>query len=400
MEVLIVGAGVIGCAIARELALDHEVRVLDRNGVAGGATGRSAGLIAPTLFFGDLPETARYANAFFERFDGTGEFSFTRRERLDLVGAGVDTDSAGSEGDEGSTGGEGAAGNEADEERKARKRAARLYEQGFPVRYLDGAAIEARHPAFDADSFAGAVRYGDTGWVDPYTYTIELRRAAERRGARFETSVEGRAIAEREGGVEIETSEGRRRADRVVLAAGWRTPDLVGGNGTPDPIPVSPYRTQCVVLDPVDSLPRGFPLVRASGEKLYFRPEHDGTLLVGGGYGLVDPTAASEAADERFRNHVAEAIPRLIDGFDDAGFVIGWAGVDSGTPDGRPVIDTISERVVVATGFSGLGVMASPIAAGAVRALVTGESETVPLEPFRHDRFEGTEAGVRFTSDA
>ena len=122
-------------------------------------------------------------------------------------------------------------------------------------------------------------------------------------------------------------------------------------------------------------------------------------MLVGGGYGLVDPTAASEAADERFRNHVAEAIPRLIDGFDDAGFVIGWAGVDSGTPDGRPVIDTISERVVVATGFSGLGVMASPIAAGAVRALVTGESETVPLEPFRHDRFEGTEAGVRFTSD-
>ena len=157
MEVLIVGAGVIGCAIARELALDHEVRVLDRNGVAGGATGRSAGLIAPTLFFGDLPETARYANAFFERFDGTGEFSFTRRERLDLVGAGVDTDSAGSEGDEGSAGGEGAAGNEADEERKARKRAARLYEQGFRVRYLDGAAIEARYPAFDADSFAGAV---------------------------------------------------------------------------------------------------------------------------------------------------------------------------------------------------------------------------------------------------
>ena len=203
MEVLIVGAGVIGCAIARELALDHEVRVLDRNGVAGGATGRSAGLIAPTLFFGDLPETARYANAFFERFDGTGEFSFTRRERLDLVGAGVDTDSAGSEGDEGSTGGEGAAGNEADEERKARKRAARLYEQGFPVRYLDGAAIEARYPAFDADSFAGAVWYGDTGWVDPYTYTVELRRAAERRGARFETSVEVRAITEREGGVEI-----------------------------------------------------------------------------------------------------------------------------------------------------------------------------------------------------
>ena len=44
--------------------------------------------------------------------------------------------------------------------------------------------------------------------------------------------------------------------------------------------------------------------------------------------------------------------------------------------------------------------MASPIAAGSVRAPVTGESETVPLEPFRHDRFEGTEAGVRFTSDA
>ena len=217
MEVLIVGAGVIGCAIARELALDHEVRVLDRNGVAGGATGRSAGLIAPTLFFGNLPETARYANAFFERFDGTGEFSFTRRERLDLVGAGVDTDSAGSEGDEGSTGGEGAAGNEADEERKARKRAARLYEQGFPVRYLDGAAIEARHPAFDADSFAGAVRYGDTGWVDPYTYTIELRRPPS-DGARVSRPVwrEERSPNAREGS---RSRRARDDAERIASSS-------------------------------------------------------------------------------------------------------------------------------------------------------------------------------------
>lgn len=393
-EVLIVGAGVIGCAIARGLASDHEVCVLDRDGVAGGATGRSAGLVAPTLFFGDLPEAVRYTNDFFGRFDGTGEFSFTRRERLDLIGTGSKAYGGGEN--------DGREANDSDgdgEECGARERAERLGEQGFSVRYLDRAAIEDQYPTFDPASFTGAVWYGDTGWVDPYTYAVELRRAAERRGARFETGVEVGEVSERGGGVEVATSEGTRRADRVVLAAGWRTADLVGEDRERNSIPVSPYRTQCVVLDPVESLPDEFPLVRAPGLKIYCRPEHGGTLLVGGGYDVVDPETASEGVDEEFKSHVADAIPQLVKGFDDAGFVTGWAGVDGGTPDGRPVIDAISENVVVATGFSGLGVMASPTAAGAVRALLGGK-ESFPLAPFRLDRFEESARGIRFTSDA
>ena len=376
-DTVVVGAGIAGCVAARELAADREVLVLDRGGVAGGATGRAAGLVAPTLFFGDLPAVARHANAFVREFDGTGGFVFTRRDRVDLVTA--------------------------EERADAEATATRLDAEGFPVSFLDAETARERYPALRMDGFAGAVEYRDTGWVDPHAYATALADDARERGAGIETGVAVTDLLVEDGEVVgVETDEGTRRADEVVVAAGWHTPDLLAGVVE---VPVRPYRTQCVVLGPETPLEDSFPLVRVGSEHLYMRPEHSGDLLVGGMAELTgDPEGASRSADESFRRRCAEAVPGLFHGFETAGMVNDWAGVDAATPDARPIIDAPAdapEGLVVATGFNGLGVMLSSVVGPAVRELLGGEPADFSMDPFSLERFEGggTDFELRSTSD-
>lgn len=362
-DVVVVGAGVTGCGVARRLAPEREVLVLDREGVAAAASGRAAGLVAPTLFYKDEPDVARHANAFFRAFDGTEHFEFTERDRYDLVPEA----------------------NVAD----AREDAERLADLGFPVEFLDADDVEARVPRFKLDDYAAGVHYGDTGWVDPYSYAMALKADAEVRGATFEIGPDVTAV---EPG-RVETTAGDVDCEDVVVAAGWRTRDLVDAD-----LPLAAYRTQCVVLEPDQPLADDFPLGRVGDKGLYFRPEHNGDLLIGGSHQrMADPTGASTRADESFEREIALTVPRLLRGFDHADLVNGWAGVDSATPDARPIIDRV-DGVVVAAGFNGLGVMVSPAAHAAVTELVTGETAPFDTDVFALDRFDGAGADFELTT--
>lgn len=367
-DVIIVGGGVIGCAAAQSLAPDYDVLVIESDGVAAGATGRAAGIIAPTLFYADKPKAARVANSFFREFDGTGRFSFSERRRLDFVARG--------------------------DEAEFRSRADDLADRGFPVEYLDAETVEDRFPVSMGD-FAGAVLYEDTGWVDPYTYAQTLLAEAEDHGATVETGVHVEDIVVENGVVAgVQTDDGPREAPTVIVAAGWRTPSILDSLVS---LPIKPYRTQCVVLDPGEPLDDSFFIGRIGSEGLYFRPEHNGDLLVGGGHStLNDPESASRRCDEELREHVAMVVPELLPDLRNAGFVDGWAGLDAATPDGRPIIDAVGpDGLVVATGFNGLGVMGSPLAATRLRTLVTGdegESSSVDLSWLGLDRLESSDA--------
>jgi len=380
-SVLIVGAGVVGCRIAHELTseAEYDVTVIDRGNVAEGATALAAGLIAPSLYFGEYPEIAHYLTDFFHDFDGTDNFSLTERPRYDFV--------------------------RPDDVSSAESTAADLSAEGFPVEYVTADEILSSHPEFKLDDYAGAVRYEDTGWVDPFTYATALKGIAASQGAEFETRVEITDILVEEGEVQgVVTSEGTRSADTVVVAAGWRTPEIL-----PDdlPTPIRPYRTQCIVLHPDGPLPEDFPIGRLGDEHFYFRPEHNGDILIGGGQHICEePTVASGKADESFKRDVAEFVPSLIEGGEAAGFVNGWAGIDAATPDARPIIDhhpTGPDGLIVATGFNGLGIMLSPVFGPLARWLVEDSSADPPLphHPFSIDRFDdlSAEFSLRSTSE-
>jgi glycine/D-amino acid oxidase-like deaminating enzyme len=372
-RVAVVGAGVVGCAVARELAPDHEVVVVERDRVAGGATGLAAGLVTMTASYSDLPAVADLANGFFRAYDGTGGFRYTERGSAELV----PPDRAG----------------------EARRRVERLAGEGVAVSFVGRETLAGRYPRIDATGVAGAVTFEEAGWVDPHALTTALRDDAVERGAGFRTGSVVSSVRVEDGAVTgLGTDAGTVGADTVVAAAGWRTADLLADTLS---LPVRPYRTQCVVVDPAEGAP-DLPIGFRPDEGVYWRPDHDGTVLVGGWASAVeDPECASGDADAAFRRHVAGLLPETFERMDDATVLDDWAGVDGATPDGRPVVDApreAPEGLVVATGFHGRGVMTAPVAARAVRSLVAGEGAPFPLSTFALDRFESRSREFEFVS--
>lgn len=365
-DVVVIGGGVIGCGIARMLAPDHDVLVVDKGQVAGEASGLSAGLITPTLFHPDLPDVARYINEFYREFDGTGHFSFTERPRIELI--------------------------RPSQEERARELVAEIQRNDLPVSFLEVDEVEERYPWFNMDPFVGTIEIADAGWIDPYTYTVALKEAAEAEGADIETGVTMTDLVVEDGAVAgVETDDGTFRADHVVAAAGWRTRDLVRDYVE---VPVRPYRLQCVSLDLDFELPPEYPVARVSSEEVYMRPEHNGNLLAGGGEYLEsrpEHVVGGIDATEEFCLHIADVVPDVVAELEEARIVDSWAGVDGCTPDSRPIIDAPAdapENLFVAAGFTGLGMVNSPVAPRAIRSMITGESCPFGLDAFAIDRFD------------
>ena len=367
-RVAVIGGGVIGCAIAAELAPDHDVVLFEADRIAGGATGRSAGLVTIEPAFSDAPAVADRAMAEFERLDEAGIVEFHAVPSLEPVPK--------------------------EEEAIARRRLDRLQESGVAVHWLDPDAVAARYPlALPTDEYAGALVFEHAGWVDPHVLTESYRRTATNAGARLDVGTTVRTLVVEDGTVVgVETDDGREeRFGAVVVAAGWATPDLVAPFVD---LPVRPYRTQCVRIEGPPAL-GDCPMGWAPSVDCYFRPDGDG-LLVGGMPSFVDdPATASRNEDADFRRHVATVVETVLSVDGTLRLADGWAGVDLATPDGRPVVDGPAEApmgFVVATGFHGRGIMTAPVVGTLVRDVLWDEEAELPTAPFRLDRFESVDA--------
>ncbi|SNR34704.1 NAD(P)/FAD-dependent oxidoreductase [Halorubrum vacuolatum] len=375
-RVAIVGGGVTGCAIARALAPDHAVDVFDQGQIAGEATALAAGEITMLSSYDDRPAIGWHAVEFFRDYDGTGTFSFAERPSIGLITP--------------------------DREEAKRRYAARAADNGLPVAFLDRETAAGRYPRFDFSGFAGVVEHGVSGFVDPYTFAVTLQHDAEADSARFHTNTPVTDVLTDGGAVTgVEAGGERYDADHVIVAAGWRSRAVLSDQVNVE-IPIRPYRTQCIVLEPEEPLPDSFPMGWYPGEHVYFRAEHNGDLLVGGwSFAEDDPEGASSNADEAFRRHVADLLPTFLQNGDRAGYVDDWAGIDAATPDTRPILDTPAEGpdgLVVATGFNGRGIMTAPVSATVVRSLITDETAPFSTDPFALDRFDTRSADFEFIS--
>ena len=373
-RVAVVGGGVIGCAVARELAPEYDVAVYEKGQIAGEATALAAGEVTMLSSYEDYPDIGWHAVEFFREYDGTGNFTFTELPSIGFVSP--------------------------DQEAEKRKYAEQFSADGLPISYLDSETASERYPTFDFSDHAGVIEHGVSGFLDPYTFAITLQNDARADGATFHTDTPVHdLLVEDDEVVGLETDDGRVDADHVVCAAGWRTREFLLDH---TPVPVRPYRTQCIVLEPEEPLSDGFPMGWYPGEHVYFRPEHNGDFLIGGwSFAENEPEHASNDADEAFRQHVADLVPTFLEGFERAGYVDDWAGVDGATPDTRPILDAPSDApdgLVVATGFNGRGIMTAPVAATAVRSLLTDDEAPFPMEPFAIDRFDTRSDDFEFIS--
>ena len=206
--------------------------------------------------------------------------------------------------------------------------------QGFGGRWLDAAALKR---ATGIDGQAG-IRTRGNAQVDPCKACIGLLRAAERHGARvFEESCVRRIDTDRRQ-VVLRTRGGTLRANTVVVATGYATPEFKPLAGR--------FRLLHTYVVATGRIPAAIRRRLGLGDVMLWdteRPYHyarwtDGRLLLGGADRPRLPKrerqGALRAGAEAIRNHFTCLYPAL----ESAGTDYAWEGLFATTPDGLPYI--------------------------------------------------------------
>lgn len=257
---------------------------------------------------------------------------------------------------------------------------------------LSGAAVGERFPAWTLGDDYRAVFQPDGGLLDPERCLTALVESARRAGATVRGNVHVESVRETAGGVRVESSEGTHDVDRVVVAAGPWTADIVPALadlltvtrhvhcrvGTQEPELVAPDAFPVFVLDAHDGRHfYGLPAHRVPGVKVG-RTDTDEAVAMP--RPLAPPASDESASVERF-------VDESLGG--STGVLAAAACPITHSPDGDYVVDHApgSERVVVAAGMSGHGFKTAPAVGDLAAALATDSDSPVDPEPFRLDRF-------------
>ncbi len=210
--------------------------------------------------------------------------------------------------------------------------------------------------------------------------------AARRHGARLKEGVEVVGVDVAGGRVQgLRTSAGDI-ASRVVFNCAGAWSASIGRMAGLE-IPVLPYRRHIAVTDTFPAVPRTSPMTVDFQTSLYFHPEGDGVLMgmsdrsEGPGYG----TEVNWDFLEKMFEQAARRAPALAG----AGIKTAWAGLYETTPDHQAILGPVPELegFWCAAGFSGHGFMQAPAAALLVSQLLLDQRSEIDISPFAFTRF-------------
>ncbi len=272
-----------------------------------------------------------------------------------------------------------------------------LVARQIPFDILDRDEIVRRYPSLDRLRGDTVALWTPEDWhLNPTAYaqqaTAEVRasglavRTASRVGA---IRLEGGKVFVQAGG---ETYEGHR----ALIAAGTWTRKLVRTAGLD--LALLPYRVQLSSLELQQ--PHGLPIVWHLSTDVYMVPDGEKDVLAGDGTRLAefDPDDYQTSGDDQFEEEIAERLLLVSSLGEQAGLRSSWAGLVGATPDRRPLLGRLADRLYVACGDNGIGVMRGP-AIGELAAKVALDLAEAPH--LRPDRFPAEPFEIRpgFTLD-
>lgn len=358
-DVAIVGAGLIGCGIAYELAKrGARVTVFDRAEPGRAASWAGAGMLAP--YSEELTDRALLAlcDASLRAYPA---FVAELRERtgvdarLQMTGTlHVALDDAAAA--------------------ALPARAAALAGCGADAELLDRGGALACEPMLGR-AVRAAVRVANEGAVDNRRLFRALAGAAADLGVRFAAggAVALECDARRVRGVR--TAHGFTAAAAVVNASGAWAGELEGVPSAAR-VPVRPVAGEMLAL----AVPRGLAHGLVWSDFTYLVPRDDGRLLIGA-------TVCERGFDERvtaagMHDLLAVAL-RVAPALGAFSVVETWAGLRPGSHDGRPYLGgTAVDGYFVAAGHYRNGILLAPATALALAALVAGETPPFALDAF------------------
>lgn len=349
VDVVVIGAGVVGCTVAFELAsAGRRVRVCDPRLPGGGASFASAGVLAPYVEGHEsrpLRDLGRRSLAQYPAF-------------VDRVAAAAGVPVAFRP-----VGTAEVATNDADITRLARSKVTADAE-GVTAHWLQGTAAREAEPALAAHA-AGVLHIPMHAAVDVPALTAAAAVAARGLGAEFvQTAVRG--LAADGAGIAVATADGVHHAPQVVLATGAWSASLAPAGA--DPAPVRPIRGQLLHLAAAPDTLRHI----VWGPDIYLVPWTSGTVFVGAtseDVGFDERTTAAGVAGLLTR--ASALVPALAD----ATFVAARQGLRPGSPDDLPYVgpSAVVPGLFYACGHYRNGALLAPLTASLVAGLLAGD---------------------------
>lgn len=363
-DVVVVGGGVVGCAAAYYLAkAGAGVTLLERDGVAAGASGAAAGMLVS-------PPEAAASGAFRDLCRAAVDvYPFLVEALRDETGVDVQYSHSGLL---------------LVAETEARAQALRMVvrwqrELGLSLDWVEGDPLRRLEPAL-SDRVRGAAYSPEARHVNPGLVAQALAQAAAARGAVLKLGTAVTGFIRRGSGVAGVRTDGGDRiaADRVVLTAGPWTRRLARGLGVD--VPTRPVRGQMLAYQY-----RGVRHI-LWGEDGYLVPKAGGFLFAGA---TVEDVGFRLRTTRRGLAELRGMAAAMVPALRYAEVASAWAGLRPGSPDGLPIIGPLPgwPNVYVASGHHRNGILLGPLTGKLIAQLIAGCRTEVSLEPFSPARF-------------
>jgi sarcosine oxidase subunit beta len=265
--------------------------------------------------------------------------------------------------------------------------------QGLDLTFLpDNRAVREIAPAL-AESIVAASFCPTDGHANPTKAVQAFAAAAERHGAVVRTGTTVTEIVADGGRIQgVRTTDGDIAADVVVVAAGVHSPALIAPLGIDLSLRFGVVGAiQTIPLPPVLAQ-----VIGVAGADLAGRQQVDGRLRftgsgrtwrhaltdVAASYELIQPSTGEIAG-------IVERVSAVLPAFAEAPIARIWGGLLDMTPDALPVIERTPQvdGLVLTAGFSGHGFCLGPVTGQIIRELVMDGEASLPIEPFKNDRF-------------
>jgi len=366
-DVLIIGGGVIGLAIAIELKLrGATVKIVSRDFHAA-ATHAAAGMLAPQAE--DIPASPMLDLCLRSR----GLYADWTRKLEELAGSAT---------------GYWPCGILAPVYTQARPR--HNDRQGEAVQeWLDQDVINLYQSGLGSEVIGGWW-YPEDAQVDNRALARTLWTAAQSIGVDIQEGITVEAIQQQQRHVVgIQTSIGVIRAEHYVLAAGAWSSDLL-------PVPVRPKKGQMLSVRVPDITSGGLPLQRVLfGSDIYIVPRRDGRIVIGATSEDVGFTPNNTPSG--IQTLLEQAI-RLYPQLQHYPIQEFWWGFRPATTDELPILGSSPcTNLTFATGHYRNGILLAPVTAALIADLIWEQKSDSLLQHFHYTRFNPRTAKTMIT---
>jgi glycine/D-amino acid oxidase-like deaminating enzyme len=363
-EVIIIGAGVVGCSIAYHLAKMgcHDVIVLEKNLIGSGSTEKCAGGIRQQFSKEANIRLSTESVRFFERFEEqTGHPADFRQNGYLMLATSED------------------------EIESFRQSVALQRSLGVEVNLLSPRAAREIVPRLNIEDILGATYCPSDGYADPYSVVQGFASAAKRLGVRIHQEAEVTSMRWTGHAWCTTAARGKFQSPTVVVAAGAWTGQI--GNMVGVDIPVHPLRRHIFVTAPLQEVAKNGPMVVEFCSGFWFRREGPGLIL-----GMRNPEeqySFDTSVDWGFLPTIAKVASHRLPFLGDIGICRAQAGLYEDTPDANAIIGAVPgmRGLYLACGFSGHGFMHSPAVGRIVAELVLEKLPPSEFLSFALERF-------------